>query len=177
MNMVIFWIDYLIVFSLAILAWSLIIFGFIGPPAVATPRKIILQALAEISLTKDAFLIDLGSGDGRVLAIAQKQYGAFGLGYEINPLLVLWSRLRALLLGVKNIKFKNKNYLKQDWSKADAIYMYLLPKYIPAVVKKIENEGKKGVMVVSQRFAIETWENKLMEEIPRKSNSTFIYKL
>jgi len=89
MNMVIFWIDYLIVFSLAILAWSLIIFGFIGPPAVATPRKIILQALAEISLTKDAFLIDLGSGDGRVLAIAQKQYGAFGLGYEINPLLVL----------------------------------------------------------------------------------------
>ena len=168
-----FWVG---IFSLAILAWSLIIFGLLGPPAVATPKKIISQTLAEIALKKCDFLIDLGSGDGRVLIIAQKKYGAFGLGYEINPLLVLWSRLRALLLGVKNIKFKNKNYLKQDWSKADAIYMYLLPKYIPAVVKKIEKECKKGIIVISQRFAIETWENKLMEEIPRKSNSTFIYK-
>lgn len=175
--MAIYLFGYMISFLLAIFAWTILIGGFLGPPMVATPKKVILEALSEISPKMGDFMIDLGSGTGRVLRIANLKHKVKGLGYEINPFLVLWSRLRVMLSGIKEVKFKNKNYLKEDLSKADIIFMYLMPKFLPAIAGKLEKECKKGTIIISQRFAIEKWNKSLVKEILRQKNSTFIYRL
>ncbi len=185
----------------------MIITDFFGPPIVPTPKKIIIEVFNKIYSSssslqlsseimnsktfvcdanssylnikpkKEDLLIDLGSGSGRVIRLVAKKYGVKGLGIEINPFLVLWSRLRALFDQQKNIEFKRQNYLKADLSKADIIFMYLLPKNIPPVVEKIEKEGKKGVLVVSQRFFVDKWNKYLVNEMSRKNNSSFVYRL
>lgn len=164
-------------FVLIIFAWSLIIFGFFGPPAVPTPKKIIKEVFKEISLKKGDIFIDLGSGTGRVLRIAGKKYGVKGLGVEINPFLVWWSRFSAYLTGLKNIEFKKENFFKTDLSKADVIFMYLLPKYLPKMAGKIKKECKPGILIVSQRFFVDGWEKYLVKKIERKHNSTYIYRI
>lgn len=155
----------------------MIITDFFGPPIVPTPKKIIKEIFNEINPKKGDLLIDLGSGNGRVLLTGVREYGVRGLGIEINPFLVLWSRLSALLIGQKDLEFKRQNYFKTDLSKAEIIFMYLLPKYILKVAKKIEKECRKNTVVVSQRFSVEGWEKFLIKEMPRKSNSTYIYRL
>ena len=155
----------------------MIITFFIGPPAVGTPKKIIKEILAEIKPKQGSLFIDLGSGSGQVIRIAVKKYRVTGLGIEINPLLVLWSKIMIFLENSKGITFKRKNYLAVDLSSADTIFFYLLPKYLPPVVEKIEKECRKNTLVVSQRFKVEKWTNKLIKEMNRKNNSTYIYKL
>lgn len=166
----------LVAFCLALFAWSMIITIFFGPPTVPTPKKIIKEILATINPKKGDFLIDLGSGSGRVVRIAAK-YGIRGLGIEINPFLVLWSRFRARISSLNNIEFKRENFLKTDLSKADIIFMYMLPKFLPAVKKKIEKECHGGTLVISQRFAVNSWDKFLFKEIIRNNNSTFIYQV
>ncbi len=166
-----------IVLLLAGFAWSMILTTFIGPPVVPTPKMIIKHALAAIPIRENDLFIDLGSGSGRVIRLAVQKYKVCGLGIEINPLLILWSKLRASLSGLKNIEFKRENYLKTDLAKADIIFMYLLPRFIPAVSEKIEKGCKRGTFIISQRFAVNNWEKFLFKEIPRRNNSTYIYRL
>lgn len=174
--MIIYFLTYFIILTLAIIAWSILLTNLFSPPVVATPNRIILEALSAVNPKQDDLLIDLGSGSGRVLRLAALKYKVKGLGYEINPFLIIWSRLKILLAGIKGVEFKNKNYLKEDLSKANIIFMYLLPKFIPAVVEKLEKECKKGTIIISQRFEVEEWKDKLIKEILRKNNSTFIYR-
>jgi len=157
-------------FVLIIFAWSMIIFGFFGPPAVPTPKKIIKEALKEVSPKKGDIFIDLGSGYGSVVKMAVRQFGVKGLGIEINPLLIWWSRFSAYLIGLKNIEFKRENFFKTDLTKADVIFVYLLPKHLPKMAGKIKKECKSGTIIISQRFFIDGWEKKLVKEINRKHN-------
>ena len=164
-------------FVLIIFAWSMIFFSFFGPPAVPTPKKIIKETFKEISPKKGDVFIDLGSGYGSVVKMVVKEYGVEGLGIEINPLLIWWSRLSIYIAGLKNIKFKRENFFKTDLTKADIVFMYLLPKYLPKMAEKIKKECKSGTMVISQRFFIEDLEKYLIKEIERKHNSTYFYQM
>lgn len=164
-------------FILIAFAWSMIIFSFFGPPAVPTPKKVIKEALKVISPQKDDIFIDLGSGYGSVVKIAVKEYGVKGLGIEINPLLVWWSRLSVYLAGLKNIRFKRENFFKTDLSLADIVFIYLLPKYLPRMAKKIKKECKPGTWIISQRFLVDDLNKCLIKQIDREHNSTYFYKI
>lgn len=166
-----------IVLLLVTFAWSMILTTFSGPPVLPTPKKIIEEAFSKIPIKEKALFIDLGSGTGRVVRLAVEKYKVHGLGVDINPFVILWSKLRAYFSGFKNIEFKRENYLKTDLSQANVIFMYLLPRFIPVVSKKIEKECKSGTFVISQRFAVKNWEKFLFKEISRKNNSTYIYCL
>ena len=86
----------LIIFLVIILGFLLgteIYAGIIASPYLGTPRKKIIRALDLASLKPDEHFYDLGSGDGRSLIIAVKQYQAQAIGFELWYFLYLWSRI------------------------------------------------------------------------------------
>lgn len=127
---------------------SVIIFG---APYLPTLSKRIDDALYLLALQPGQTFLELGSGDGRLL-IAAAEKGIHGIGYELNPLLVLYSRARTWKYR-KLITIKWANYWTTEWERADAIYVFLLPKYMDKLNKKVvQYSNKKPLTVVSFAF-------------------------
>src|SRR5256885_47753 len=97
-------------------------------PFVTTPDNVTLAMLRLARVGPQDYVIDLGSGDGRIVIAAAKQFGARGLGVEIVPDLVKRSRESAAAEGVASrVEFREEDLFKTDLSEATVITMYLLP--------------------------------------------------
>lgn len=133
----------------------LISFSFVllfGAPYLPTLKSQIETALELADLKKGQTLLELGCGDGRVAIAAAKQ-GITVVGYELNPLMALIAWLRSFRYR-KQIKIVCGNFWTSDWPKADAIFVFLLPKYMPKLDKKIEEYNHKPLRLISFAFAI-----------------------
>ena len=97
-------------------------------PFVTTPDNVTIAMLRLAGVTSKDFVIDLGSGDGRIVIAAARVFGARGLGVEIVPELVARSRQAARRAGVADrVEFREQDLFATDLSKATVITMYLLP--------------------------------------------------
>ena len=97
-------------------------------PFVVTPDNVTSAMLQLAGVGRDDYVIDLGSGDGRVVILAAKRFGARGLGVEIDPRLVEKSRANAKAAGVEGRAFfREQDLFKTDLSPASVVTMYLLP--------------------------------------------------
>ncbi len=137
------------------LAASVIIFSFgfvllFGAPYLPTMKRQVKVAIKLANLRPGQVILELGSGDGRVL-IAAAQAGLNAIGYEINPLLFLYSFVRTRRYR-KQIKVVLGNFWSQSWPKCDAIYVFLLPRLMSKLEKKIRSEGLTKVTVISFAF-------------------------
>src|SRR5690349_17417662 len=75
------------------------------------------------------YLVDLGSGDGRIVVTAAKKYGARGFGVDLNPERIRESDENARQAGVTDkVSFRQQNLFETDLSVATVISMYLLPR-------------------------------------------------
>lgn len=122
-----------------------------GAPFLPTLRKRVPDALELLDLAPGQTLLELGSGDGRILRAAA-QCGVKSIGYEINPLLVVWS----MLINVryrKLITVRWRNFWHVPLEPADAIYVFLLDPYMKKLNNKIVQEVKQPIKVVSFAFA------------------------
>lgn len=123
---------------------------FLQPGAIyyptTTPSVAKMLELSQVS-AKDT-LIDIGSGDGRIL-IAAARLGATAIGYEINPLLVWKSRrhVRQLKLD-KKITIYCKSFWKADFSQATVVTVYLFSHLMNRLQKLLEKKAKKPLRVV-----------------------------
>lgn len=134
----------------AILVYAMI-FG--GPYAPAAMNRV--ETMVKLlKLKKGQRMVDLGSGDGRiVIAFAQK--GIEAHGYEINPVLVLMSRLKIRRLGLQKLaQIHFKDYWQDNFSKYDAVTLYVSPLVVGSIGKKLRRELKKRGQVVSNSFKI-----------------------
>jgi len=125
---------------------------------VPTPEAVVERMLSMARVGPDDFVMDLGSGDGRIAIAAAKKFGARSLGIEYNPKMVDLSRRAARKAGVASrAKFRNADIFKTDFSKATVITMYLLPdlnvKLRPTIL-----EMKPGTRIVSHQFSMGDWE-------------------
>jgi precorrin-6B methylase 2 len=123
---------------------------------VPTPDELIQAMLDVAKVTADDFVMDLGSGDGRIVIAAAKR-GARAVGIEYNPDMVELSRRNAEKAGVSDkATFVNADLFASDFSKATVITMYLLPqlnlKLRPAIL-----DLKPGTRVVSHAFTMGEW--------------------
>ena len=126
-------------------------------PYVTTPQSVSEAMLTIADLGKQDFLIDLGSGDGRIVILAAKKFGARGLGVEIDPQLVEASRANAKLAGVAHrSKFRTQDLFKTDLSRATVITMYLLPDVNIALRPKLL-ALKPGTRIVSHDWDLGEW--------------------
>ncbi len=130
-------------------------FGFVllfGAPYLPTMKPQMNEALDLLSLRPGQTLLDLGSGDGRIL-IAAAQRGLIVIGYELNPILVVisWIRTRRYR---RNTKIIWGDYWRIPWPPADGVFGFILPRYMSKLHKKLMQYSFKPIKVASFAFVI-----------------------
>jgi SAM-dependent methyltransferase len=97
-------------------------------PFITSPDEVTLEMLRLANVGPADHVIDLGSGDGRIVILAAKRFGATGLGVEIVPQLVRESRRNAREAGVADrVEFREQDLFGTDLTPATVVTMYLLP--------------------------------------------------
>lgn len=110
--------------------------------------------LAKIS--KNDIVYDLGSGDGTALMVAAKEFGAQGVGVEIDPLRYWYSRAAIFFAGLsKRLRIVRKNFFSVDVSPATVVVMYLIPKTLNRLKPKLLKELKPGTRIVTFVYQID----------------------
>jgi SAM-dependent methyltransferase len=118
-------------------------------PFVVTPDKVTREMLQLANVKAGDYVIDLGSGDGRIVIVAAKHFGARGLGVEIVPELVAKSRDNAQRAGVADrAEFRVQDLFATDLSEASVITMYLLPE-VNLQLKPRLRKLRPGTRIVS----------------------------
>jgi precorrin-6B methylase 2 len=144
---------FIIIFAIWV-AWS----GIYGAPWLPTPKKRVRAMLEFAELSSDDILYDLGSGDGRIIVMASKDFGATSIGIELDPLRLLWSRL-----SIKRHKLDQKvqviraNFFKVSVEKATVVTLYQGHEINKKIRDKLAKELKPGTRVVSYRFILDGW--------------------
>ena len=131
---------------------------FTGAHWVPTPVSSVRQMLRLANVRPGETVYDLGSGDGRVLIIAAREFGARAVGVEIDPLKYLWTRAMIAMLGLSDrVTVYRANFFDVALGEADVITLYLLPKANARLLPKFERELKPGARVVAHVFALPAW--------------------
>ena len=120
-------------------------------------------------------LIDLGSGDGRIVIAAAKN-GFSSTGVELNMWLILYSKLSAVFSGVQNsAKFQKKDLWKVDLSNYDKIVIFGVAEMMPTLRGKLVIEMTHNSRVVACRFPIPDWEP--IDSIEDGIDSVWVYRI
>ena len=124
---------------------------------VPTPDALVDRMLAMAQVRPEDEVVDLGSGDGRLVVLAAKKYGARARGVEYNAELVALSRQAAAAAAVgKRAKFEQADIFKIDFTAATVVTLYLLPN-INKRLRPILLRMRAGTRVVSHQFTMEDW--------------------
>jgi SAM-dependent methyltransferase len=127
-------------------------------PYVTTPQRVVERMLEMADVSEDDVVYDLGSGDGRFVITAAQQFGARGVGVEIDPDLVREARSQARLAGVSDrVEFRQGNLFDVDLHEATVVTLYLEPdlnmKLRPTLLLQLD----PGDRVVSHDFGMGSW--------------------
>ena len=127
-------------------------------PYVPSPQSVVADMLRYADVNAKDFLIDLGSGDGRIVLTAAKVFGARGFGVEIKEDLVKRANESAKNQGLADrVKFMKQDLFKTDISQASIITMYLLPDTVNLLKDKFLTELKPGTRIVSHDYPLTGW--------------------
>lgn len=108
-------------------------------------------------LKKGMKVYDLGSGDGRLLALAAKK-GVTAVGFEINPFIVLFCKIRFLFHPLRSkIHTQWKNFWYANIHNADVVFVYLLPWRMKKLTEFLNTQLKPGTLIVSNSFIFPDW--------------------
>lgn len=122
-----------------------------------TPQAAVEKMLELAAVTSSDYLIDLGSGDGRIPITAAKSHGARALGVDIDAALVLESRASAEREGVADrVEFKEQDLFKTELSEATVITMFLLTS-INIKLRPTLMGLRPGTRIVSYSFNMGDW--------------------
>jgi hypothetical protein len=127
-------------------------------PYVPSPQSVVSDMLRYAEVSDRDFLIDLGSGDGRIVLTAAKVFGARGFGVEIKDELVKKANQSAKEQGLaERVRFLKQDLFKTDISQATVITMYLLPNTVNMLKDKFMAELKPGTRIVSHDYPLTGW--------------------
>lgn len=145
---------------------------------VPTKIKAIKKMIDFYPLKKGKLIIELGSGDGRVLREFCQKYNLKGIGYDVNPLLVFWSNFLTKMKKLEGkVKFFRKNAYQVSLKEADYLYLFLMPEMLSKLKKNFEKQLKKGTIVISHAFKIDGWDKKIFKVLKDKPFCTYYYKI
>jgi len=127
-------------------------------PYVPSPQSVVSDMLRYADVGPEDFLIDLGSGDGRIVLTAAKVFGARGFGVEIKEQLVKKANEDAQKEGIaERVRFIKQDLFKTDLSQATVITMYLLPDTVNLLKDRFLNELRPGTRIVSHDYPLTGW--------------------
>lgn len=168
-------LEFLLFFAMVIPTLYAMIFG---APFVPTQMDQVDRMLKAANLKKGRKIYDLGSGDGRLVYKAAKDYDANAVGYEFSPFVWLWALFLKLFWRSK-AKLKFGNFWKRDLSDADVLVCYLLPHTMKKMEEDLLPQLKPGTLIVSHAFALpglKPWK-KLPRVVDQKLGPVWIYKI
>jgi hypothetical protein len=140
-------------------------------PYVPTPQIVVDEMLKLANVTAKDFVIDLGSGDGRMIITAARNFKANGLGVDIDAKLVQLSNKQAKADGVdERVKFIEQDMFKTDISKATVVTLYVLPDFMEKLRPKLLAELKPGSRIVAHDYYMSDWfpDRQLSLTVPEK---------
>lgn len=148
---------------IAFLVW-LIWPTIIGAPWVPTPMKVVRRMLELADVQEQDVVIDLGSGDGRIIMTAAKEYNARAIGIEADPIRLFWSRSNILRKGLsERATVLSGNFFHKDLGKATVVTIYQTQEINQKLKPKLEKELKPGTRVVSHAFTFNGWEPRTVD--------------
>lgn len=145
-----------------------------GGPYVPTPQAVVDAMLQVAEVKQSDFVVDLGSGDGRIVLTAAQRYQARGLGIEIDPELVERSNAEAQRRGLgERVQFREQDVLKARIEDATVVTLYLLPGMMQQLQTKFARELKPGTRIVSHDFPFGDWkpDREVSVDVPEKYGS------
>ena len=126
-------------------------------PFITSPDNVTLEMLSVAAVKRGDHVIDLGSGDGRIVILAARRFEATGLGVEIDPSLVARSKTNARNAGVADkVEFREQDLFKTDLSQATVITMYLLQE-VNLLLRPALLALKPGTRIVSHDWDMGDW--------------------
>jgi len=135
-----------------------------GAPFLPISREKIEKAIELVKLQSGEKIVDLGSGDGRIL-IACARKGGRAVGFEINPFLVWKANRNIKKEGLESLaKAKWSNFWWENLSDFDVVFVYGISHIMKALEKKLLRELKPGTKVVSFIFKFPNWQPKKEEK-------------
>ena len=150
-------------------------------PYYETPELVVDRMLQLGNLRPGEKMFDLGSGDGRIVIMSAQKYSADATGIELDGALVKQSTKRIKKAGLSaNARIVQGDLLKQDYSSADLLTVYLLPASNEKVRPILEKQLKKGTRIVSHDFEFAGWKPEKVEQIEDdgegRSHTIFLYR-
>lgn len=140
-----------------------LLFGVVllfGAPYLPTLSKRVEDALDLLALKPGQALLELGSGDGRLLKAAAKR-GIRATGYELNPLLVFYTKISCWRYRDR-VSVHWGNYWTKQWLPTDGIYVFMLEKYMEKLHKRCIQESKR------HPFKLVSFAFKIPKKTPQK---------
>lgn len=123
-----------------------------------TPPEVVDAMLKIAKVGPGDIVYDLGSGDGRIVIAAARDYGATGIGIDIDPKLVAEATENARTAGVSDkVKFIEADLFTHDFSEATVVTLYLLTELNIRLKPKLWSELKPGTRIVSHAFGMGDW--------------------
>jgi SAM-dependent methyltransferase len=138
-------------------------------PYVPTPPHVVERMLELAKVGKDDFVIDLGSGDGRIAIAAAKDFGARSLGVDIDPQRVAEANENASKAAVTDrVSFRRQNLFETEIKDANAITMYLLSSVNLQIRPRLLDELRPGTRLVSHAFGMAAWQPDVHEKVDNR---------
>jgi len=127
-------------------------------PYIATDLQVVDAMLGLAQIRPNDNVIDLGSGDGRILISAARSLGAHGLGVDIDPVRIRESTANAQEAGVSGrVTFRQQDLFETPLGDADVLTLYLLPEINLRLRPRILSQMRPGTRVVSHDFDMGDW--------------------
>ncbi len=151
------WVDIILVATTLVtivIMVTMLAYMIVRVPFVPTPWSVVRQAITLANPLPGETVIDLGAGDARTLITASRYAKDLQLiGYELVPTVWLYGKLRLFLSRTK-AQWLLRDLFKADVSKADVVFVYLLPSMLPKVCALFDAQLQPGTRVVSYAFQI-----------------------
>jgi len=145
----------------ALVFWWIITFIWTwlsGGPYTPIPYSHLRKLLVNLPLTERSRLVDLGSGDGRVLIEAARHNRVICVGYELHPLVHLIASLRVYFKGLSDqITLHRRSYFDSNLSDADVVFVHLLPHGLRRLLGHLRQSCRSDTLIVSYGVPLQGW--------------------
>lgn len=127
-------------------------------PYVPSTEEAVKAMLKLAEVKKTDVVYDLGCGDGRIVIAAAKEYGARGVGIDINPVRIQEARENAKKAGVEHlVRFEEKDLFEADIREATVVTLFLLPSINLKLRPRLMEQLRPGTRIVSNTFDMGDW--------------------
>ena len=171
-------IDEIIIYFLLPLIGTLAYGALKFAPWVPCFNQDLPRIFKHAKLNPNKVFYDLGSGTGKTLFYANKNFNSYAKGIEVAIPFYVYSKIKQLISGNKKIQIKFGDFYKNDISDADVVYLYGMNNTLHKKLQdKLQKELKKGAKVISYAFPFTNWKHKIKDKPSKKHTAIYVYEV